>query len=110
MGRVFSCAQALRQWMRPRLALDGAAASVASGGDRDRGDHAATAATPSAERAKIRHFKESRGLVRPGGRGRADAQEAFRTVFETHAQARMEVFEYIEGWYNSRRRHSALDY
>jgi putative transposase len=33
-----------------------------------------------------------------------------RTTFETHAQARMAVFEYIEGWYNPRRRHSALDY
>lgn len=33
-----------------------------------------------------------------------------RTVFETHAQARGAIFEWIEGWYNSRRRHSALDY
>jgi putative transposase len=24
--------------------------------------------------------------------------------------ARLELFDYIEGWYNPRRRHSALDY
>jgi putative transposase len=33
-----------------------------------------------------------------------------RRVFKTHAEARMAVFQYIEGWYNLRRRHSALDY
>jgi putative transposase len=33
-----------------------------------------------------------------------------RTRFRTHAEARMAVFEYIEGWYNPHRRHSALDY
>jgi hypothetical protein len=33
-----------------------------------------------------------------------------RTRFRTHADARMAVFEYIEGWYNPHRRHSALDY
>jgi putative transposase len=31
-----------------------------------------------------------------------------RTRFRTQAEARMAVFEFIEGWYNSRRRHSAL--
>jgi putative transposase len=33
-----------------------------------------------------------------------------RTRFETQAQARMEVFEWIEGWYNPQRRHSAIGY
>jgi putative transposase len=30
--------------------------------------------------------------------------------FRTQAEARMAVFEFIEGWYNPRRRHSALGY
>jgi putative transposase len=33
-----------------------------------------------------------------------------RRGFQTHADARMAVFRYIEGWYNPHRRHSALDY
>lgn len=33
-----------------------------------------------------------------------------RSRFHTQAEARMAVFEFIEGWYNPRRRHSALDY
>ena len=33
-----------------------------------------------------------------------------RTVFSTHAEARAAIFEFIEGWYNTRRRHSALSY
>jgi transposase InsO family protein len=28
----------------------------------------------------------------------------------THAAARAAIFDYIEGWYNTRRRHSTLDY
>lgn len=31
-------------------------------------------------------------------------------VFETRAQASAELFEFIEIWYNRRRRHSTLDY
>jgi putative transposase len=31
-----------------------------------------------------------------------------RSTFKTHADARVEVFDYIEGWYNPVRRHSAL--
>lgn len=30
--------------------------------------------------------------------------------FETQAQAKMAVFEFIEGWYNPHRRHSGIDY
>ena len=30
--------------------------------------------------------------------------------FKSQAEARMAVFEFIEGWYNPRRRHSALEY
>jgi putative transposase len=33
-----------------------------------------------------------------------------RRRFASHAEARMAVFDFIEGWYNPRRRHSALDY
>ena len=33
-----------------------------------------------------------------------------RQYFSTQADARLAVFDFIEGWYNPRRRHSALDY
>lgn len=33
-----------------------------------------------------------------------------RRPFRTPAEARLAVFEFIEGWYNPHRRHSALDY
>ena len=33
-----------------------------------------------------------------------------RQTFRTRVDARGKVFEYIEGWYNTHRRHSALDY
>lgn len=33
-----------------------------------------------------------------------------RVRFQTQAEARIAVFEFIEAWYNPRRRHSALDY
>ena len=33
-----------------------------------------------------------------------------RRSFQTQAEARRAVFEFIEGWYNTRRRHSALGY
>ena len=33
-----------------------------------------------------------------------------RTSLSTHVEARATVFEFIEGWYNTRRRHSALGY
>jgi transposase InsO family protein len=33
-----------------------------------------------------------------------------RRPFKTQVEARMAVFEFIEGWYNPHRRHSALDY
>ena len=34
----------------------------------------------------------------------------YRRTFTTRAQARSEIFDYIEGWYNSRRLHSTLGY
>jgi putative transposase len=34
----------------------------------------------------------------------------WRTPFRSHAQARMAIFEFLEGWYNPHRRHSALAY
>jgi putative transposase len=33
-----------------------------------------------------------------------------RHIFHTQAEARLAIFEFIEGWYNPQRRHSALDY
>jgi putative transposase len=33
-----------------------------------------------------------------------------RSRWRTHSEARMAVFDYIEGFYNPRRRHSALGY
>jgi putative transposase len=33
-----------------------------------------------------------------------------RRCFKSHAEAKMAVFEWIEGWYNPHRRHSALGY
>jgi putative transposase len=33
-----------------------------------------------------------------------------RNIFHTPTEARLAVFEFIEGWYNPHRRHSALDY
>ena len=33
-----------------------------------------------------------------------------RRSFRSHAEARMAIFDFIEGWYNPRRRHSAIDY
>jgi len=33
-----------------------------------------------------------------------------RRRFPTQAEARIAVFDFIEGWYNTHRRHSALDY
>jgi putative transposase len=33
-----------------------------------------------------------------------------RRTFRTKAEARIAVFEFIEGWYNPGRRHSALGY
>jgi len=33
-----------------------------------------------------------------------------RQRFRTQVEARLALFDFIEGWYNRRRRHSALDY
>ena len=33
-----------------------------------------------------------------------------RSTFRSTAEARREVFDFIEGWYNPHRRHSALAY
>ncbi|GAA2046189.1 IS3 family transposase [Yaniella flava] len=37
-------------------------------------------------------------------------ERVHRTVYPTKAHAKRDVFRYIEGFYNTRRRHSALDY
>jgi len=39
-----------------------------------------------------------------------EAELLNRRTFKTKAEARMAVFEFIEGWYNPGRRHSALGY
>jgi len=33
-----------------------------------------------------------------------------RTTLSTHAEARATLFQFVEGWYNTLRRHSALGY
>ena len=33
-----------------------------------------------------------------------------RTTFRTHGEAKLAIFEFIEGWYNPHRRHSSLGY
>jgi putative transposase len=33
-----------------------------------------------------------------------------RESFQTVREARMAIFDFIEGWYNTRRRHSAIGY
>ena len=33
-----------------------------------------------------------------------------RRAFQTQAEARLAIFEYLEGWYNTARRHSGLGY
>ena len=33
-----------------------------------------------------------------------------RQRFRSQAEARLQIFQYIEGWYNPHRRHSAIDY
>jgi putative transposase len=37
-------------------------------------------------------------------------ERVYRTVYATKSQARSDVIRYIEGFYNARRRHSALGY
>lgn len=37
-------------------------------------------------------------------------ERVYRTVYTTKTQEKRDVIAYIEGFYNSRRRHSALDY
>ena len=37
-------------------------------------------------------------------------EKIYRQSWPTRAQARAAIFEFIEGWYNPRRRHSALGY
>ena len=37
-------------------------------------------------------------------------EEVYRNTYRTFEEAQLALFEYIESWYNRRRRHSALDY
>ena len=50
-------------------------------------------------------------LSRPGPRRRTLERELIdRKSLRTRAEAKMALFDIIEGWYNPRRRHSALGY
>lgn len=40
--------------------------------------------------------------------GTLKTEETHHRTYATRAEARASVFAYIEGWYNRRRRHSAL--
>lgn len=42
--------------------------------------------------------------------GRLECELLDRVRFATRAEARLALFEYIEGWYNPHRRHSGLEY
>jgi putative transposase len=65
-------------------------------------------------------FAMRQSMSRPGKCGdNAVAESFFRTIkteslyhmdFETREQARLEIFDYIEGFYNRTRMHSTLDY
>ena len=57
-------------------------------------------------------MQKTKGTVIPLRRARATTRAAFLPCarFTNHVEARMAVFESIEGWYNPRRRHLALDY
>lgn len=37
-------------------------------------------------------------------------ERVYRTVYATKVRAKRDIIKYIEGFYNSRRRHSALGY
>ncbi len=54
----------------------------------------------------------ARGLCRPPRHHTwcATSELLDRERFRTQADARLAIFDFIEGWYNPRRRHSALDY
>ncbi len=47
-----------------------------------------------------------RGLI---GQRRSEPSHT-RTKFRAQAEAKMAVFEFIEGWYHPRRRHSSIQY
>ena len=57
-------------------------------------------------------------LVRPAAESRTmyvpeatlECELLDRHSFRTQTEARLAIFEFIEGWYNPHRRHSALDY
>ena len=69
---------------------------------------------------QLDRYEMRRSMSRPGKCGdNAVAESFFRTIkteslyhmdFETREQARLEIFDYIEGFYNRTRMHSTLDY
>jgi putative transposase len=69
---------------------------------------------------QLERYEMRRSMSRPGKCGdNAVAESFFRTIkteslyhmdFETREQARLEIFNYIEGFYNRTRMHSTLDY
>ena len=68
-------------------------------------------AVPSTPRASLDRVSSRLLRQRPGRELLRDARDGVtvRERFKSQAEARMAVFEFIEGFYNPRRRHSALD-
>lgn len=69
---------------------------------------------------QLDRYEMRQSMSRPGKcEDNAVAESFFRTIkteslyhmdFETREQARLEIFDYIEGFYNRTRMHSTLDY
>ena len=73
----------------------------------------------SAYRALLAHFKITPSMSRPANPYDNAMAESFMATFKTecfdqmpdsHAEAKLKVFDYIETFYNSKRLHSALGY
>ena len=71
-------------------------------------------------RKQLKGIPVRQSMSRPGNCwDNAVAESFFKTMkteliyhrkFATRQEARLAIFEYLEGWYNRKRRHSALDY
>ena len=69
---------------------------------------------------QLKRYRMRCSMSRPGKCGdNAVAESFFRTIkteslyhmdFESREQARLEIFDYVEGFYNRTRMHSTLDY
>jgi putative transposase len=75
-----------------------------------RSSSARVAAKPECVRRWARSAIASTTRCAKASLPRSNASCSPRRRFKTPAEARMAVFEFIEGWYNPHRPHSALDY